>query len=161
MTKQANNTKPQTLHFHVDGQLISELGERLITRNHIALSELLKNAYDADASVVSAKFCLKKDAANKEQPSIVIADDGQGMSLEAIKTNWMCIATANKQKEVVSTVYGRPRTGSKGIGRFACQKLANELHLESTSKHNGKLITTTVIFEWDLFKAGTSLTKIP
>ncbi|MEI6128403.1 MAG: hypothetical protein WCQ99_17805, partial [Pseudomonadota bacterium] len=36
--------------FSVDSMLLRELGERLVGRPHIALAELVKNSYDADAT---------------------------------------------------------------------------------------------------------------
>lgn len=45
-----------SLEFTVDSQLLGELGERLVTRNYIALSELVKNAYDADATETIITF---------------------------------------------------------------------------------------------------------
>ncbi len=42
--------------FSVDAQLLRELGERLVGRPHIALAELIKNSYDADATQVQLRF---------------------------------------------------------------------------------------------------------
>lgn len=152
--------KPKKLPFTVDGQLIGELGQRLVTRNHVALAELIKNSYDADATSVSVTFKSLEDPENIPCASIKIVDDGLGMTMDVIEKNWMRIATANKQTNAISANYGRPRTGSKGIGRFSSERLARYLHLVTTAEVEGELQTVDAWFHWDDFKPGTSLTDI-
>lgn len=155
------NSEPSALTFSVDGQLIGELGERLVTRNHVALAELIKNAYDADSPSVQVNFKEAKDSTGKLRPSIVLVDRGSGMSFSEVRQHWMRIATANKLRNPVSDKYGRPKTGNKGIGRFSCQRLAHELVLETVRRGNGVLRKVTVYFRWDKFVPGSSLTEIP
>ena len=49
-----------SLRFSVDSLLLGEIGERLVTKNYIALAELVKNAYDADATEMTIKFVNPK-----------------------------------------------------------------------------------------------------
>jgi anti-sigma regulatory factor (Ser/Thr protein kinase) len=102
------------LQFSVDSALLGELGEKLVETVHIALVELVKNSYDADASEVEVIF--SKDENGKTE--IKIIDNGVGMSFQNVENYWMRIATTNKKKDDVSPVFGRPLTGAKGIGRF-------------------------------------------
>lgn len=153
-------TKSKQISFIVDGQLIGELGQRLVTRNHVAMAELIKNAYDADATDVEVIFKNLRDPNGSFCSGIEIKDNGLGMSMEVIEKHWMRIATANKQDELVSIRYGRPRTGSKGIGRFSCERLARYLHLITTAKVDGELQTIEAWFDWDKFKPGTNLADI-
>jgi hypothetical protein len=46
----------EAIPFDVDAALLRELGERLVGRADIALAELVKNAYDADASLVHVQI---------------------------------------------------------------------------------------------------------
>ena len=108
-----------TLRFTIDAELLRELGERLVGKPHIALAELVKNSYDADATVVTIKFLPHKDC-------IEISDNGHGMSVDEFKNYWMRIGTTHK-KEKKSKNLGRLMTGSKGVGRLAVQFLANKL----------------------------------
>jgi len=147
----------QKLSFVVDSALLSELGERLVETDHLALAELIKNAYDADATEVTV--VLKPDKQNKS--IIVVSDNGSGMTFSDVKNYWMRIATTNKLSDDVSKKYGRPKTGSKGIGRFSCRRLGNKLQLETTGKReNGRYETTKVEFEWEKYKPGTEVTEI-
>jgi len=153
--------KPEHLQFNVDSQLIGELGERLVTNNYVALSELIKNAYDADST--DALISLKNIKKGNKKPGaskIVVEDHGVGMTFEQVRDQWMRIATANKLISPESIVYGRSKTGNKGIGRFACQRLAKNLILITTAKKGKMFETTTVVFKWRNFKTGTNLTEI-
>jgi len=145
------------LSFVVDSALLSELGERLVETDHLALAELIKNAYDADATGVTV--ALKPDKQNKSE--IVIVDNGSGMTFSDVQNYWMRIATTNKVRNDVSKKYGRPKTGSKGIGRFSCRRLGNKLKLQTIGKDkNGKYEKTEVTFNWEDYKPGTEVTKI-
>lgn len=150
-----------TLTFKVDSQLMEELGERLVSKNYIALAELIKNSYDADATEVKIEMRNTTSKYDKKG-QIKVIDNGHGMSKESVETKWMRIATTNKRYDKTSPKYGRPRTGRKGIGRFACQRLAKELHLETTAlNQDNKLERTTVSFNWkDKFKPGEDLESV-
>ncbi len=152
----------EELSFTVDSLLISELGERLVTKNHVALAELIKNAYDADANSVEIIFTNPRQ--NENSPSkITIIDDGHGMTYEAIKDFWMVIATSNKIRSPHSPKYGRRKTGDKGIGRFSCSRLAETLVLETWAKNvkTGNNEHSTVTFNWADYLPGLKLSEIP
>lgn len=55
--------------------------------------------------------------------SIIILDNGSGMNEQIIKTIWMNIGTSDKEINAYSKK-GRLKTGAKGIGRFALEKLS-------------------------------------
>ncbi len=114
----------ENIQFLVDAAVLNELGEKLIGRPAIALGELVKNSFDADASICRIEF-------GKDE--IIIADDGHGMSEHDFRNIWMRIGTTHKVDEGVSKLLKRPLTGSKGIGRLSAQFLAHEMILESTS----------------------------
>jgi len=151
------------LRFTVDSLLLYELGERLVTKNHIALAELIKNAYDADATSVTVVFVKVNETSNAGEGEIRIIDNGHGMTFPQIKDYWMRIATPNKLREPISARFGRQKTGDKGIGRFACRRLAKKLILESVARSEGsdKLERTIVEFDWEKFKPGFELTDVP
>lgn len=145
-----------TLRFTVDSALLGELGERLVEQVHYALVELVKNSYDADASHVTVKFVENDSGVNE----IHIVDDGIGMNFKEVQDYWMHIATTNKLNKNVSQKYGRPKTGSKGIGRFSCRRLGKKLTLRTTGKNVSKQEKTEVIFDWSEFTPGTKVTEI-
>ena len=144
------------LSFDVDAALLVELGERLVTRRSVALAELIKNAYDADATQVTLSF----ENVTSSNGAIVVTDNGSGMNLEAMKRGWMRIATTDAAINARSRRFGRPRTGAKGVGRFACRRLASRLSLESVSSVPGGSERISADFDWNDFKAGLDLTDI-
>jgi len=149
--------------FTVDSALLNELGEKLVETAHLALLELVKNAYDADAKEVTIRFKPNQNGG----PEIHLIDSGTGMSFEQVKSYWMTIATTNKVVNDRSPLYGRPRAGSKGIGRFACRRLGTKLELITVAAQNGdnnqvpkNYEKTRVSFDWKKFTPGAEVTTI-
>lgn len=146
-----NNSKKNSgnLNFSVDAELLRELGERLVGKPDIALAELVKNSYDADATKVEISFT--KD-------SLEITDNGHGMSLLDIERLWLRVGSTHKLKLKNSKYLKRPLTGSKGIGRLAVQFLADKLEIHTVSKANkNEEITATV--DWNQAIASKDLIK--
>lgn len=117
-------------NFTVDAKLLRELGERLVGRPHIALAELIKNAFDADARCVEITFADDR---------IEVVDDGHGMSHRIFVDRWMRIGTTHKEADRVSPELERNLTGSKGVGRLAAQLLARSLTIQSVALKNPEL----------------------
>lgn len=151
--------KSGVLQFEVDAGLLFQLGEQLVARRSIALAELIKNSYDADATKVTVLL----DKITQPGGTIIIEDDGIGMTFEDIRDHWMRIATDDKVRNPFSPMYGRPRTGAKGIGRFAARRLAHKMILHSVaSRPDGRRERVVVEFDWEnSFKPGQTLTEIP
>ena len=145
------------LVFTVDSALLSELGEKLVETAHVALVELVKNAYDADATHVSVKILPDPPRG----PVVHVIDNGSGMTFRDVGNYWMRIATTHKTTHQLSDRYGRPRTGSKGIGRFSCRRLGTRLHLvTSVLVGDGRSEQTEVTIEWSKFKPGKEISTI-
>lgn len=139
----------KTLKFTVDSALLRELGERLVGRPHVALAELVKNAYDADAHHCEIRF---------GEDRIEVADDGHGMTLKEFRDFWMRIGTTNKQKTGISRKLERRFTGSKGIGRLAVQFLGRRLEIVTTSEHNHDEMLRAMV-DWDAAVEAGDLTE--
>lgn len=138
-------------HFIVDAALLSELGERLIGRPHIAIAELIKNAYDADASICEVTIADDR---------IEVADNGHGMDLDTFKSFYLRLGTQNKRERETSPELGRRLTGSKGVGRVAAQFLGIRLVVETAAKGLRKPAVRATI-EWSKIKSGDDLAKFP
>jgi signal transduction histidine kinase len=126
-------------------RLINLIGEELISDEPVAVVELVKNAYDADAKTVSVSF----SGSPGETPlSIVVADDGAGMDLETVLNAWLEPGTTHK-KRLDRSPGGRPYQGAKGIGRFASARLGRNLLLET--KQQGSDDAVFVLLDWGAF----------
>lgn len=123
------NPKPYKLKFTVASALLKELGERLVGQPHIALAELIKNAYDADASRVVINV-------DPDADRIEIIDNGHGMDAKEFKQFWMSIGSTHKVEQKVSRNLQRPVTGSKGVGRLSVQFLARTIELITVSEND-------------------------
>jgi len=153
-------SKQTKFTFSVDSALLRELGEKLVSTVHVALSELVKNAYDADASMVRVRI----SPVDGSGPTIEIEDNGSGMTPEEVSTFWMRIGTTNKETQPVSKLYGRLRTGRKGVGRFACRRLGSYLKVETIAANpespDRHTIKTVVEFDWRKFQPGTTVESV-
>jgi signal transduction histidine kinase len=129
--------------FHAEGRLLQELGLRLVASPEVALVELIKNAYDADSTTCTVRL-------EEENKTLVVDDDGHGMTRTDFMEKWMRIATTSKLSQEFSPKYHRRLTGAKGIGRFAVRYLGDHLSLESVAfdnKHNC-VARLTAVFDW-------------
>ena len=124
----------EKLSFTVDAELLRELGERLVGQPHIALAELIKNSYDADATQVTIRFLPDKDYPDRDY--IEVSDNGHGMTFEDFRDSWMRIGTTHKRASRSKNLR-RQMTGSKGVGRLAVQFLANKMTIKTVPKNNG------------------------
>ncbi|HZL49527.1 MAG TPA: sensor histidine kinase [Terracidiphilus sp.] len=156
------NLTEEKFKFAVDSALLGELGEKLVSTVHVAMTELIKNSYDADAQKVEVSISPEEGSA----PRVRVHDDGVGMTLDEVRKFWMKIGTSNKSLDRVTSKYGRLKTGSKGIGRFACRRLGfnlklttcAEIHLPKT-KHP-RYQTTEIAFDWADFKPGIDVESV-
>ncbi|MFA6062317.1 MAG: sensor histidine kinase [Gallionella sp.] len=132
-----------TVRFSVDARHIHRLGFELVGRQETALSELIKNAYDADATEVKIDFI----GFDKPGGILTIADDGSGMTVETMRNTWMRLSTHDKENSPISEKFKRSRAGRKGIGRFAVERLGKELILETGVR--GETQAIRIQFNWD------------
>jgi signal transduction histidine kinase len=143
---------PDNVRFTVDAGHIQRLGAELVGKQDTALSELIKNAYDADATSVTLQF------SDHDKPGgwLTISDDGSGMDGDVIRSSWMRISTTSKVDQPLSPLFKRTRAGRKGIGRFSVQRLGKRLKLETRTR--GESFGVRVHFHWDEeFRSGRDL----
>lgn len=126
-------------------RLISLLGDELISDECVALVELVKNSYDADASHVDVAFAISAEGCPHE---LTIVDDGCGMTLETVLGSWFEPGTISKKSTEISPL-GRVYQGAKGVGRFAAARLSKSLYMET--KRDGDSLGVVVLVDWGRF----------
>ena len=117
-------------------RIIRTIGDQLISGPEAAIIELVKNSYDADAHKVEIIFSIDPN----DDISITVKDDGHGMTLDEISSNWLEPATDSKINNKSSRSGKRQVLGAKGIGRFAVSRLGSICLLTSVAynKENKK-----------------------
>ncbi len=135
------------------GRHMLTIGRDLIQDPCAAIIELVKNAYDADATKVSLFF--KRDLL-KRSINIVINDNGHGMSRDVVTTKWM-VPSINDKEIRKKSPKGRILQGRKGIGRFASSILGNKLHLETVSGDE----KVALDIDWNDFESAKYISDVP
>ena len=143
-TKPTGNSGEQALRPRA--RFLRTFGDELISSETVALIELVKNSYDADATRVLVRFTPPLEVG---QGSIEVIDNGHGMSLQTIQSAWMEPATLMKRRNTRSERLGRRVLGEKGIGRFAASRLAKQLR--AITKRAEATSQTEVFFDWEQF----------
>jgi len=158
--------KTNILNFKISSQLKSVIGRDLITDDYVAIFELVKNAFDAKAKNVSLFF--SKD-------EIHVVDDGKGLSYEEFVHKWLFVAYSAKKdgsEDIVENLQhndyrneiqiARNYAGSKGVGRFSCDRLGSNLLMQSRTFSNLKEVNAIRI-NWADFEESLTdeFIKIP
>lgn len=143
--------------FRPKAQILLQLGEQLIKSESVAILELIKNSYDADATLVKIRMDRIDDPA---QGMIEIEDNGSGMDIDTVVNIWMEPGNTHKK----DVVYGAKRSrlgrlpiGEKGIGRFGVHKLGRKIEM-ITRAENAKEIR--VVIDWRFFENAKYLSDV-
>ncbi|HEX4114787.1 MAG TPA: sensor histidine kinase [Solirubrobacteraceae bacterium] len=160
--------EPERDQFRIDPLVVFKLGEELVSDETQALLELIKNAYDADASFVRVaihtsgapeKPLLKPD---KQSPGwIEIADDGVGMDEATIGSGWLLIARSGKRdfkQSGKTTAKKRTPLGDKGLGRLGAQRLGWGLQIVTKTAEAKR--ARALAFSWKDFLAAETLDQV-
>lgn len=140
-------TESGTVVFKPRARLLHLIGAELISDDVVAVTELVKNASDADASTVTMTF----EEVTEDEGMIEVSDDGCGMDLDTLLHRWMepaSSAKADPQRQ--RTPSGRRVLGEKGVGRFAVDRLGAKLELISRCPDSDTELRA--VFDWDRFR---------
>ncbi len=147
-------TNIKEVGFTIDAGLIQRLGYELVGRAETAVSELIKNSYDADATIVDVDFIDTSVLGG----SLIISDNGLGMSKKQLINGFMRISSTDKLHNPTSPRFNRTKAGKKGIGRFATQRLGNRLIIVTQTKESDKAIRLEI--DWNKYSIDRDLTSI-
>ncbi|ABX40655.1 sensor histidine kinase [Lachnoclostridium phytofermentans] len=137
-----DNNVVGNVNFKFAARFSKLIGRNLISNPIVAVSELVKNSYDADADNITVEF--KNLVTGVSQ--LIVKDDGDGMSLDDIQNKWMIVGTDNKIHNP-NTKSGRRKLGEKGIGRFSVERLSRKLKITTTEF--GKDFALVFEIDWD------------
>jgi signal transduction histidine kinase len=143
------------LTFKVKPRLLTLLGEQLIRDANLAVFELVKNAYDADATMCLVTL---ENPDNQATGRILVEDDGVGMDEDTLRDVWMVIATDFRLKQRAASArsekFNRFPLGEKGLGRLSIHKLGRSIRLITRVKGGDELVMD---FDWDAIESAADL----
>lgn len=140
--------------FKITPRVIAHLGEDLIKNESIAVLELVKNSYDANASNCDVFFEEK----GGKIISIQITDNGCGMNADTITNVWLVIGTDNKKKILQQEGVRRYPIGEKGIGRLGVHKLGKKITLISKTEKDSEV---ELKIDWEKLEHAESIDRFP
>lgn len=141
------------VHFRFSPNILVRLGEELNQGTDQSILELIKNSYDADATICTVE--LKNT--EKIGGCITVTDDGNGMSAQNIKDSWLVLGKSSKS-HLQTTPLGRTPSGSKGLGRLAALRLGTIVNLES--KLEKRITSSNLYVEWDKFESAQTVEDV-
>lgn len=142
------------VRFSVDAGIISRLGKELVAKSETAISELIKNAYDAEATNAYLIFQNAVSVGGR----LIIEDDGLGMSRNELINGFMRLSSSDKVHNPISPNYKRVKAGQKGIGRFATQRLGTKLTIITQTERDEYAIRTMI--DWERYGIDINLNEI-
>jgi nitrogen-specific signal transduction histidine kinase len=137
--------------FDMSARVPMQLGRESISSSTVAVSELIKNGYDADAEDVHVEFFLRQSPALS---TLVLKDDGNGMDSDTIQDHWFKIGTDYKNGVELSLHKQRVLTGAKGLGRLGLDRLSKKVVLYTKKKGSEKVLQ--LIVDWRKYE-GTNV----
>ena len=133
----------QKLYLRFHGRIIDSLGIQMYQSPVAAIAELIANAWDADSKTVAVD--LPANLSGK--PTIIVRDDGLGMTFEQCQNLYLNVGRNRRvEEENDRSPNGRPILGRKGIGKFAGFGIAELLEVDTTSRETGE----RTVFRLDL-----------
>lgn len=146
----------EKLQLKFDPRTIEHLGIKMYSQLPYALAELVANAYDADATEVTVM--LYDNVSNDKR--IIIRDNGDGMSYEEVKENFLVIGRKRRDTDSSRTnSSGRKITGKKGLGKLALFGIGKTITIETTK--SGEELKTQFTMDWDSILGESSGTYYP
>ena len=127
--------------------MLAPLGAEQLQDPALAVLELVKNAWDADARRVTISI----QTHNKS--GVVVVDNGHGMSREEFEARWLVIGASHKRGAGTSEG-GRPLIGEKGLGRLSSFALGASVRITSARPAEKGFVANV---NWEELSAAPSL----
>ena len=118
------STEQEPFRLSISLNVLEHLGINLYSNVPAVLSEIVANAWDADASEVRVTW-------DKAAGRIVIQDDGVGMTRKEINERFLRVGYRRRDGQPGPTPKGRQPMGRKGIGKLSLFSIANTVRIET------------------------------
>jgi signal transduction histidine kinase len=132
--------------FRFSPDILARLGVELVPNADQGVTELAKNAYDADATLCTVRL----DAIHSGHGAIGVSDNGAGMTADTIRGGWLVIGRSAKRQKAVTESFGRVPAGDKGLGRLAALRLGKRVLLKTRPAAEPG-VEHRLTIDWDAF----------
>ena len=135
--------KQSEFTFEISLSVLNHLGRNLYRSFITVLGEAISNSWDADAENIWIYI-------DKDQNTLVIKDDGNGMTKTDFQNKFLKIGYSKRKSGNKSLLKGRPFIGRKGIGKLALLSCAEKITILSktiSSEYIGGVIDNTGLTE--------------
>ncbi|GAA1927716.1 sensor histidine kinase [Streptantibioticus ferralitis] len=141
-------------HLRFAPEILVRLGEELIPHPDLGVIELVRNAYDADATHCTVTLH------NASQPggTLVVADDGDGMTAESIREGFLLIGRSTKPTSPL-TRKERRKVGEKGLGRLAALRLGRQVELFTRPREEPG-VEHVLVIDWSAYESVRTVEEV-
>lgn len=133
--------------FRFSPSILTRLGEELVPNLDQAIIELVRNAYDADASLCTIDLRDVKEPGG----TIELSDDGAGMRAKDIQNGWLVLGGSAKESNKLTPIHGRRTVGDKGLGRLAALRAGAKARM--VTRHIDETVAHAVDVDWKDFES--------
>jgi signal transduction histidine kinase len=137
------NSPPTGFRFATS--ILNRLGEELVPNLDQAIIELVRNAYDADATLCT----ISLEGVTSAGGSIVLSDNGVGMRRADIENGWLVLGGSAKEHNRLTPIKGRRTVGDKGLGRLSALRAGSNAYM--TTRHYQEASAHEVSIDWSDF----------
>ena len=113
--------------------VIENLGINLYSNVPSVLSEIVANAWDADATEVDVNW-------DRENDLIVMQDNGIGMTVDQVNDRFLTVGYRRRNQQPGLTPRGRKPMGRKGIGKLSLFAISDHIVVETISGPSGNWV---------------------
>jgi signal transduction histidine kinase len=136
--------------------ILTRLGEELVPDADQGVVELVKNAYDADATRCRVELSGTENAGG----SIRVVDNGAGMSDTDLKHGFLIVGRSRKDAASLTRQFGRVTVGDKGLGRLSALRLGRRVRLV-TRPQSKPGVEFRIELDWDAFDQAEAVEDVP
>ncbi|MEZ0064320.1 signal transduction histidine kinase [Streptacidiphilus sp. MAP12-20] len=136
-------------------EILARLGEELVPHPDLGIMELVRNAYDADATLCR----IKLSGARKVGGTLTVSDDGDGMTEAELASGFLLIGRSGKSSATHSRLKRR-KVGEKGLGRLAALRLGTKVTVTTRSREEPG-IEHVLSIDWNRIDASQAVDDVP
>lgn len=135
--------------------ILSRLGEELVPDADQGVIELVKNAYDADAT----RCRVDLNRTGNPGGDISVSDDGAGMTEADLRQGFLIVGRSRKDAASLTRYFERVPVGDKGLGRLSALRLGHRVRVITRPREQPGT-ELRLELDWDVFDAAEAVEDV-